>query len=150
VAWEWGCGNLIFWIDLELYNLGKKSYFGGFNNIEEKLCWISVWRCVLEASSSNPKLGNHLNICLDRGNPWKLVSRWLNNVWKFNSCPQETLGLYYRHQLPLSFFIIFIGVRLSPLGTAATTGLMYQTQMIRWWWLWSNWWNENRQGKPKY
>jgi hypothetical protein len=20
----------------------------------------------------------------------------------------------------------------------------------RWWWLWSNWWNEDRQGKPKY
>jgi hypothetical protein len=20
----------------------------------------------------------------------------------------------------------------------------------RWWWLWSNWWNENWQGKPKY
>jgi hypothetical protein len=28
------------------------------------------------------------------------------------------------------FFIILSGVRLSPLGTAATTGLSYQPQMI--------------------
>jgi hypothetical protein len=28
------------------------------------------------------------------------------------------------------FIIILIGVRLSPLGTAATTGLLYQPQMI--------------------
>jgi hypothetical protein len=28
------------------------------------------------------------------------------------------------------FFIILCGVRLSPLGTAATTGLLYQPQMI--------------------
>jgi hypothetical protein len=37
-------------------------------------------------------------------------------------------------------------VRLSPLGTAA-----YCTAPDdRWWWLWSNWWNEDWQGKPKY
>jgi hypothetical protein len=29
-----------------------------------------------------------------------------------------------------SFFIILSGVRLSPLGTAATTGLLYRPQMI--------------------
>jgi hypothetical protein len=29
-----------------------------------------------------------------------------------------------------NFLIILIGVRLSPLGTAATTGLFYQPQMI--------------------
>jgi hypothetical protein len=28
------------------------------------------------------------------------------------------------------FYIIVSGVRLSPLGTAATTGLLYQPQMI--------------------
>jgi hypothetical protein len=30
----------------------------------------------------------------------------------------------------LYFFIILSGVRLSPLGTAATTGLLYQPRMI--------------------
>jgi hypothetical protein len=30
----------------------------------------------------------------------------------------------------LLFFIILSGVRLSPLGTAATTGLLYQLRMI--------------------
>jgi hypothetical protein len=37
------------------------------------------------------------------------------------------------HNLLLVFFyflIILSGVRLSPLGTAATTGLLYQLQMI--------------------
>jgi hypothetical protein len=29
-----------------------------------------------------------------------------------------------------NFFVILSGVRLSPLGTAATTGLLYQPQMI--------------------
>jgi hypothetical protein len=52
-------------------------------------------------------------------------------------------------EIGLPFF--FHGVRLSPLGTAATTGLLYQPQMIdRWWWLWSNRWNDNWQGKSKY
>jgi hypothetical protein len=32
--------------------------------------------------------------------------------------------------LLLFFFIILSGVRLSPLGTAATTGLLYQPQMV--------------------
>jgi hypothetical protein len=32
--------------------------------------------------------------------------------------------------MALSFFIILSEVRLSPLGTAATTGLLYQPQMI--------------------
>jgi hypothetical protein len=32
--------------------------------------------------------------------------------------------------MKLFFFIILSGVRLSPLGTAATTGLLHQPQMI--------------------
>jgi hypothetical protein len=36
--------------------------------------------------------------------------------------------LFHIEKLP--FFIIFSCVRLSPLGTAATTGLLYQLQMI--------------------
>jgi hypothetical protein len=35
------------------------------------------------------------------------------------------------------------------LGTAATTGLLYQPRMM-WGWLWINWWNEDWQAKPKY
>jgi hypothetical protein len=36
-----------------------------------------------------------------------------------------------RHSiLPLCVFFILSGVRLSPLGTAATTGLLYQPQML--------------------
>jgi hypothetical protein len=55
------------------------------------------------------------------------------------------------HVIEQNFFISFIisGVGLSPLGTAATSGQLYKPQMI-WGWLWSNWWNEDWQGKPKY
>jgi hypothetical protein len=45
------------------------------------------------------------------------LPRW---VWFF-------IGLFWR---PLCLTILLSGVRLSPLGTAATTGLFYQTQMI--------------------
>jgi hypothetical protein len=31
---------------------------------------------------------------------------------------------------PSIFLIILMGVRLNPLGTAATTGVLYQPQMI--------------------
>jgi hypothetical protein len=48
-------------------------------------------------------------------------------------------------------FIILNGVRLSPLGTAATTGLfIIPPPDDRWWWLWNSLWNEDWQGKPKY
>jgi hypothetical protein len=40
-------------------------------------------------------------------------------------------------------------VRLSPLGTSATIWPIIPAPDDRWW-VWSNWWNENWQGKPKY
>jgi hypothetical protein len=46
--------------------------------------------------------------------------------------------------------IIISGVGLSPLGTAATNRPIVQAPDVRWGWLWSNWWNEDWQGKPKY
>jgi hypothetical protein len=38
-------------------------------------------------------------------------------------------NIFYRYTSNY-FFIVVSGVRLSPLGTAATTGLLYQAQMI--------------------
>jgi hypothetical protein len=38
--------------------------------------------------------------------------------------------LCVRHDFLIIFIDILSGVRLSPLGTAATTGLLYQPQMI--------------------
>jgi hypothetical protein len=46
--------------------------------------------------------------------------------------------------------IILSGVRLNSLGTAPTIGLFVPAPDGRWWRLWSNWWNEDWQGKPKY
>jgi hypothetical protein len=48
------------------------------------------------------------------------------------------------------YIIILNGLRPSPVGTAATSGLLYKSPDDRWGWLWSNWWNEGWQGKPKY
>jgi hypothetical protein len=48
------------------------------------------------------------------------------------------------------FFFSFLGgVRLSPPGTSATNCPIVPTPDDRWW-VWSSWWNENWQGKPKY
>jgi hypothetical protein len=46
--------------------------------------------------------------------------------WKWSGDKSKTIennGYYF-------FIIVVSGVRLSPLGTAATTGLLYQPQMI--------------------
>jgi hypothetical protein len=45
---------------------------------------------------------------------------------------------------------LFFNLWGGTLGTAATTGLLYQPRMIGDWRLWRNWWNEDWQGKPKY
>jgi hypothetical protein len=45
--------------------------------------------------------------------------------------PNTSLQCYcYNNTRRITFIIILSGVRLSPLGTAATTGLLYQPQMI--------------------
>jgi hypothetical protein len=54
-------------------------------------------------------------------------------------------GCYY-----ILVLLFLSGVGLSPLGTAATTGLLRQLQMIDDGWMRSSRWNENWQGKPKY
>jgi hypothetical protein len=47
------------------------------------------------------------------------------------------------------FLVSWGGVRLSPLRTSATKWPIVPAPDDRWW-LWSNRWNENWQGKPKY
>jgi hypothetical protein len=50
----------------------------------------------------------------------------------------------------ISFLNFFHGVRLSPVVTAATNCPIVPAPHDKWWWLWSNRWNANWQGKPKY
>jgi hypothetical protein len=38
----------------------------------------------------------------------------------------------------------------SPLGMWATVWRIVPAMDDVWWWMWSSWWNENWQGKPKY
>jgi hypothetical protein len=51
----------------------------------------------------------------------------------------------------ISFFVFFLslgGVRLSPLGTPATSGTVVPAPDDRW--VWRSLWHGNWQGKPKY
>jgi hypothetical protein len=43
------------------------------------------------------------------------------------------------------FFLVSCGG-----GETASKWLIVPAPDDRWWWVWSNWWNENWQGKPKY
>jgi hypothetical protein len=52
-------------------------------------------------------------------------------------------------RLTRSGFFYWLGETKSQ-GTAATYGLLYKPQMIDEDDFWSNWWNKNWQGKPKY
>jgi hypothetical protein len=48
------------------------------------------------------------------------------------------------------FFYFSHGVRLSPLGTAATLWPILPASDDRYWWLWSNRWNTYWEREPKY
>jgi hypothetical protein len=49
------------------------------------------------------------------------------------------------------YFFFSRGIRLSRLGTPATVWPILPTPDDGWWWrMWSNRWNANWQGKPKY
>jgi hypothetical protein len=48
----------------------------------------------------------------------------------FSCTSEEIVNSFCNYSSIVLFFIILSGVRLSPLGTAATTDLLYQPQMI--------------------
>jgi hypothetical protein len=56
---------------------------------------------------------------------------------------------YCLNGLAFFFLVSWGGLRLSPLGTSATVWPIVPAPEDRWW-VWSNWWNENWQRKPKY
>jgi hypothetical protein len=65
--------------------------------------------------------------------------------------PQTLIKHFVNNSSPLKLIIIIIsGVRLSPLSYCGYHWPIIPSPDDRWWWLWSNWWNEDWQGKPKY
>jgi hypothetical protein len=76
---------------------------------------------------------------------YRLTDRPSVAMWSWLLIPTELSPLPFA-----VFFIIISGVGLSPLGTAATSGLLYKPQMIDEDDFWSYWWNEDWQGKPNY
>jgi hypothetical protein len=74
---------------------------------------------------------------------WVLQSPYWRSHWTYGIFFHKVAN--FRHDVFSSH-----GVRLSPLGTAATVWRIVQAPHDRWWWLWSNRWNANWQGKRKY
>jgi hypothetical protein len=69
-----------------------------------------------------------------------LTENWWRK-WHFTSC-----GFSYAEESEILALVI---VRLSPLGPEATNCPIVPAPDERCW-VWSSWWNENWQGKPKY
>jgi hypothetical protein len=61
----------------------------------------------------------------------------------------STLLLSLRHVAYIMSWLFFLWGGTKSLSTAATSCLLYKPH-DRWGWLWSNWWNKDWQGKPKY
>jgi hypothetical protein len=85
-----------------------------------------------------------------------LFKAYTNNkvapVLNYAPCHEDIQGGGLRnHYWGVSNYVFYFshGVRLSPLGTAATVWPIVPAPDDRWW-LWSNRWNANWQGKPKY
>jgi hypothetical protein len=73
---------------------------------------------------------------------------WLNSVMGVRSSLFPIPLLTYRTSSPKGHFFLWGGTK--SLGTAVTFWPIVQAPDDRWGWLWSNWWNEKWQGKPKY
>jgi hypothetical protein len=69
-----------------------------------------------------------------------------NKVW----WPQVIEDTCSKRQTLLFFSFVGCGMKLSPLGTSATIWPIVLAPDDRWWWLWSNRWDENWERKPKY
>jgi hypothetical protein len=55
------------------------------------------------------------------------------------------------HVLYIYMYILFLlGCDWAHLVLRPLFDLLHQPRDDRWWWVWSSWWNENWQGKPKY
>jgi hypothetical protein len=57
------------------------------------------------------------------------------------------LSWTYFFKIFVSFFLRFVR---RDLGYCGHYWPIVPAPDDRWWWLWRNWWNEARQGKPKY
>jgi hypothetical protein len=69
--------------------------------------------------------------------------------WSVLSFFSVSPGCYLNYAM-IIFYYFSHGVRLGPFSTAATVWPIVPGLDDRWWWLRSNWWKEDWQGKPKY
>jgi hypothetical protein len=73
------------------------------------------------------------------------MNRWMD----FHEIILESFGKICR-QSPIYIKIIFFFLLVGwDFGYCGRYWPIVPTPGDRWWWLWRNWWNEDRQGKPK-
>jgi hypothetical protein len=86
-----------------------------------------------------------------------IAHRWDTTAYEYIQISSKALFMYHptlcntdtEGVVKYLFLVSWGGVRLSPLGTSATNWPIVPAPDDRRW-VWSNWWNENLQGKPKY
>jgi hypothetical protein len=77
------------------------------------------------------------------------LSPWIRG----NVSPRNGLDAVEKNLLPLHYFNYYYYSWWGATESAWYCGHdwpIVPTPDDRWWWLWSNWWNDDRQGKPKY
>jgi hypothetical protein len=72
---------------------------------------------------------------------WFILRHSHQTGWCRNKAP-DSQSRYICFEFRQRYFcLFFFNLCGGTLGTAAITGLLYQPRMIRWRWLWRNWWN---------
>jgi hypothetical protein len=103
------------------------------------------------------KCGNSISISPDciLSNPFQFIIQqssyhWCHIVLILTASLSNKINKYAVSRSPQLGFGFLGGVRLSPLGTAATNWPIVPAPDDRWSWMGSSRWNENWQGKSMY
>jgi hypothetical protein len=83
-----------------------------------------------------------------------IISSFVSVVWWFKLYFGVRL-IHLKREVQLQYsnnisLVSWGGVRSSSFGTLTNVWPIRAASVDRWWWLWSNWWNEDWQGKRKY
>jgi hypothetical protein len=88
--------------------------------------------------------------------PKPLKIDWAVSRMKLVSEKTDTVHSFYafsdsrKHKKKYFFYLFFSRGEIELFDTAVTVWPIVPAPDDRWWWLWSNRWNKDCQGKPKY
>jgi hypothetical protein len=96
---------------------------------------IKIFAMIIALSYAEPLNPSAIDDCL-----------FIKVLWRSTDLSEKNIASIFIVEV----FIFSYGVRLSPLGTAATVWAIVPAPDDRWCRMWSSLWNENWQGKSKY